>query len=1137
MADVSGPPAVPKPPAAVSSPPPPPPPGVARRHRPSRRRSAIAMAASAVLVVGAVTAVLLVARPGAGPTATASPPRQARSQQGIRTEDQLLTSIRTQGLTPQRAEEEFALDVGPLPGVSVAGIKPDGAFDGTPAVEDLLSEWGSLTSTQRAAATRLLTASVALPGPSSESQSPSSATPSTVTGLQLMGSLSGATQACHSGIQLTAQTYSQQAFDYVALIGDALTTEAADTMTPVPQFTVCLHLEPPADPGLYAEAVLYSPGYSRQPGGCEINVYNTKFEGLDGNTTAGILAHEAFHCFQERLAETVETFNGVSRWIKEGEATWVMEQLHPGSSAPLAAWPQYAKTPLLNYANRDYDGMGVFGHEGDVEGDQSKVWLQLLPVFAAGEHHQDGTALGVLMGALSDRYFSFWGASYFEDQAHADWHMGGPGPLPIQAPPPQSVTIANGDNQFIGNVGPYLAQYVKIGGTADILTVTLASGYGELHDEGYGVEQTLDNVAPVALCLKIGGCRCPDGSPGASEHTIPAKSPVYVGMDGGSFSLVAAAAGESLDKYCQKPDQPLPPGSGSSPGEGGAQAQGGGGETETPPPPAAHSSGDPHLLTFDGHSYDMQAAGEFTLVKSTVDDLLIQTRTVPLPGPHPVVAVNAAVAAVMSGHRVTLQLENGLLVARIDGVVDSYEETEVGLGSVQRLGTETGAAYLVEWPDSTTMTVDQMGSVGLDVTITAPADRAGKLVGLLGTDGGTSTGDLVTSDGTDLGSSPSAQTIDGQYADSWRITQANSLFDYAPGQTSATFTDRSFPSSYVDSTTIQGASQATQECEADGITERQLLADCVVDASSSPDHAVLSHYAQAQVVATVEFDLAHDLPPGAPVSSSTAPPGGTPTSGASATLGSNPQGTLIDTGNLADPSEEQTFSFTADAGAVIWMGEPLTCDPGDITMTLTDPQGRTLIPDEYAGLSDSAQDRQFSPCYLGDRFTATTTGSYHLTANVDHQFSGTYSVPITFERGDVFRQAAYGQTLSGDIPDFGSHDVYTFTADGGDLVQIKGPGCSFTPGSAGADGSTGVGNVLIFDTAGHRQGSMDCGIEGNTGWWQVPPIGSTPFPGLAGTPAPAVATYELVVNGLDNGPFSYTFTLQKGTCPIAGGCG
>ncbi|MGA8016594.1 MAG: VWD domain-containing protein, partial [Candidatus Dormiibacterota bacterium] len=931
--------------------------------------------------------------------------------------------------------------------------------------------------------------------------------------------LSGATQACHSGIQLSAQTDDQQAFDYVHLIANALATEAADTMTPIPQFTVCLHLEPPKDPGLYAEAVLYSPGYSYQPGGCEINVYNTKFEGLSGNTPAGILAHEAFHCFQERLAETVDTFNSVSRWIKEGEATWVMEELWPGSSAPLAPWPTYAESPLVNYANRDYDGMGVFGHEGDVEGDQSKVWLQLLQVFAAGEHHQDATALGVLMGGLSNRYFSSWGASYFEDQPHADWHMGGPGPLPIQAPPPQSVTIANGDNEFIGNVGPYLAQYVKISGTPDnpdILTVTLASGYGELHDEGYGVEQTLSDVAPVALCLRVGGCKCPDGSPGASEVTIPAKGPVYVGMDGGSFSLVAAASGESLDKYCQKPDPPLPPGPPSAPpsppaGEGG----GGGGETETPAPPAGHSWGDPHLITFNGQTFDMQAAGEFTLVKSTVDDLLIQTRTVPLPGPHPVVAVNEAVAARVSGHRVTLQLENGLLVVRIDGVVDSYEETSAGTGTVQRLGTEAGAAYLVEWPDGTTMTVDQMGSVGLDVTITPSAARAAKLVGLLGTDGGTSSGDLVTSDGTDLGSSPSAQTIDGQYADSWRLTQADSLFDYAPGQTTVTFTDLSFPSSYVDSTTIQGASQATQECEADGISEPQLLADCVVDASSSPDHAVLTHYAQAQLVTTVEYDLAHNLPPGAPVSPSTAQPGGTPTAGASAPPGSNPQGTLIDTGNLGDPSEEQTFSFTANAGAVIWIGEPLACDPGDIMMTLTDPLGKTLIPDEDAGFSDSsAPDQQFPPCFQGDRFTATTTGTYQLTANVDHQESGTYSVPITFERGDVVRQAAYGQTLSGDIPDFGSHDVYTFTADGGDLVQIKGPGCSFTPGSAGNEG-TGVGDVLIFDTAGHRLGSMDCGTEGNTGWWQIPPTGSTPFPGVAGTPVPAVATYELVVNGQD----------------------
>ena len=44
-----------------------------------------------------------------------------------------------------------------------------------------------------------------------------------------------------------------------------------------------------------------------------------------------------------------------------------------------------------------------------------------------------------------------------------------------------------------------------------------------------------------------------------------------------------------------------------------------------------------------------------------------------------------------------------------------------------------------------------------------------------------------------------------QFGDSWRISQAESLFDYGFNQSTATFTDRNFPQAYVTLNTVAPA--------------------------------------------------------------------------------------------------------------------------------------------------------------------------------------------------------------------------------------------------------------------------------------------------------------------------------------------
>jgi von Willebrand factor type D domain len=1057
---------------------PPPPPSQTRR-RPSRRQAAIALVALVAVVAGVAVAVAIGTRHTAPATTTAT------TLKDISTEDQLDDLIRTRGLTPERAEVQFALDVGPLPGVSISGIKPNGGLDGSVAVLDLFAVWDQLTQAQRNAATQLLTPSIT-------------------------ARVTAERSARHSGASPGVRLMNYSSSDYSDMAYQANLDEAVESGAPhIPSIIVGISND--SSSKVYALTWLYhmSPGgvWQTNSDGCHITVYDKLMQQLDVVTASAVMAHEVWHCYEYREAGSGGAADTIHGWIMEGESDWVMDQLYPANTYTIPWWQKYGTTPDTLFAARDYDAVGVFGHAGDIGGGQASVWARLLSVVQAGIGGQDSTALQTLLGAASDHYYSAWGASYFFDQSHVDWHMGGPGDNPPKAgPAPQFVEAAIDTAVQIGDVGPYQSQFVSIKGAssspADILVLTLGSGYGEVHDGGYMVQQTLDTSAPLSLCMREAGCTCPDGSAGASLQTIPAQYPVSVGLNGGNTSLAAYARGDSLARYCKDPKDPPPATSGPGGGGGSSNGNGNGNGVAGPPPtptPSGRSWGDPHYATFDGKTYDMQVAGEFTLVKSAVDDFTVQTRTVPLPDSQRPVAVNQAVAVRLNGHRVTFTLENGNIVLRLDGVVDDYTQQTVGQGSLTRLGTEAGTGYVVEWPDGTTLRVDQLGIHGLNVSISAAPDRMGKLVGLLGNDNGSASTDFVTPQGTSIGATPTTQVLDGQYADSWRVTQTESLFDYLPGQSTATFTNLSFPSSYVDAGTIPGAAQAKQQCEADGITDQYLLADCIVDASSIPDQTVLTVYAQAQVVQTVQYNLAHNLPAFAAASGQSG--GGSGSSASPTTPTPNLQGVLVDSGTVADPAEAQAFSFRGQAGEIIWIGNP-GCDDSGLTFGLVDPNGNTL---NAASIS-----MHISGCVAGlGRFVLPATGTYQLVANADHMGSGSYGLPIRVVRPDVVSQISYGQSVSGTISETAAHDVYTFQAHAGDIIELGGSGCIVHPPN----------NPFPVEVISTHEIPASEGVPAHKD--QVPMDCGSPWS------LQLSDTYEIIVNAINVGGFQYQFQLLK----------
>ena len=174
----------------------------------------------------------------------------------------------------------------------------------------------------------------------------------------------------------------------------------------------------------------------------------------------------------------------------------------------------------------------------------------------------------------------------------------------------------------------------------------------------------------------------------------------------------------------------------------------------------------------------------------------------------------------------------------------------------------------------------------------------------------------------------SDSTLDGSFANAWRITQADSLFDYAPGQSTATFTDTTFPSARLDATNVPDKATITKECQAEGITDPYLLQSCIVDVVATiGGQAVLSHYAHGPDRA--DGALRRGPPPDGRSRRRARRPRRPPRGrrARNRTLGGSGAAlrTLVDSGGSTGRPSRRSFAFDAKAGDVIWIGPP-GCD-------------------------------------------------------------------------------------------------------------------------------------------------------------------------------------------------------------------
>jgi hypothetical protein len=339
---------------------------------------------------------------------------------------------------------------------------------------------------------------------------------------------------------------------------------------------------------------------------------------------------------------------------------------------------------------------------------------------------------------------------------------------------------------------------------------------------------TITPSGPAPHCSAIAS----DGGPGGSHPNGDGG-----GMDGGYSSSDASIGSDASGE------------GGPSGGSTGRDATSGD-VLPSPPKTVGAALGDPHLATFDGVRYDCQPHGEETLVVSSAGDLEVQVRTAPLGSQN--VAVIVGVAARVGKDRVAFYL---------DGTVNR-SDSSAPLGAGMTRLTDGGriwklpGEYAVVWPDNSQLRITNEGAHFGVQTFIADA-RRGQVTGLLGNANASTADDLTTRGGGTTLTSPAAfADFYHVYVESWRVTNASSLFDYGDAQSTETFTDRSFPHLLQTANGLSDADRRTaaSACQAAGV-QTDWMDACLVDlTASNGDVRFAQSLAEAPPI-TATFDV------------------------------------------------------------------------------------------------------------------------------------------------------------------------------------------------------------------------------------------------------------------------------------------
>ncbi len=322
-----------------------------------------------------------------------------------------------------------------------------------------------------------------------------------------------------------------------------------------------------------------------------------------------------------------------------------------------------------------------------------------------------------------------------------------------------------------------------------------------------------------------------------------------------------------------------------------------------------------------------------------------------------------------------------------------------------------GSIVTIGWTDGSRLTISRNGGT-LDYSF-APSTAIGpSLRGLLGAADANAADDLTGRDGQVLRrTDPDFNTkLYSQFGASWRISQAESLFDYQPGESTATFTKLAIPSAEVTVASLSPSALALAQstCAAAGVRAEPILDDCLIDVGMTGDPSFASGSAAVAAAGAQGAASAGPASPGqvTPIS-----------------IGQTVSGTIASAGDQAD------YTFTGTAGQAVYLQAHDPC-AGTLTWDLLAPGGGDL-----AGSLT---------CHDLERVVLPSEGTYTVRVNGERTADGAYSFTVLAVPQTIVTPVKLGGTVSGSLSNPGQEADYSFNGASGQAIYLE-HGAACTP--------------------------------------------------------------------------------------------